>query len=415
MTRTERTYYLVFALYSLASWFVAPVYPLFLAGCGLDPLQVNLVLANFLIVTFLFEVPTGAVADRLGRKPSFLASCAIRTLAFWLYSRATSFSDCLVAETVDGIGITLASGSLDAWAVDGIRAEGDEGRIEPLFARAQIAARASMIGGGIVCGYLAAYDMTLPWLVGAAIFAATGFLGLALMNEPPLAAESTASRPTFGQLVVEGFGTVGRSPVLLLVCALSGAIVFAAIPAHMLWQPRLIALSGEGVWLMGWIWALLNIVAVAGSLALPPLLRRFRREWVLCAAILWRGATLGIAAAATTFSPAVAGWLLQELGSGVSEPVLQSWMNENVAARARATVLSVRSMAVTFTGGVGLVVIGLAARDAGIPLAWGISAALFVLMAPAFLLLGRLAAAPQAAPKAEAELVPQKVVPPVVP
>ncbi len=390
------------------------MYPLFLAGCGLDPLEVNLVLANFLIVTFLFEVPTGAVADRLGRKPSFLASCAIRTLAFWLYSRATSFTDCLVAETVDGIGITLASGALDAWAVDGIRAEGEERRIEPLFARAQIAARASMIGGGVACGYIAAYDMTVPWLVGAAIFVATGLLGLALMDEPPRTAEA-ADRPNFSRLVVEGFGTVGRSPVLLLVSALSAAIVFAAVPAHMLWQPRLIELSGEGVWLMGWIWALLNIVAVAGSAALPRLLKRFRREWVLCAALLWRGATLGVAAAATTLSPAVGGWLLQEMSSGVSEPLLQSWMNENVAPRARATILSVRSMAVTLGGGIGLVVIGLAARDVGIPLGWGISAALFALIAPAFLVLGRLAAAPQAPPRAEADLVPQKVVPPVVP
>ena len=127
MTRTERTYYLVFGLYSLWAWFVAPVYPLFLRSRGLDALEVNLVLATYLIVVFAFEVPTGALADVLGRRFSFLLSCMLRTVAFGLYAVADGFLDCAIAEIVDGVGTTLASGALDAWAIDGMRAEGDPG------------------------------------------------------------------------------------------------------------------------------------------------------------------------------------------------------------------------------------------------------------------------------------------------
>ena len=68
MTRTERTFYLLFGSYSLAQFFLAPVYPLFLLSRGLDLLEINLILAIYLITIFVFEVPTGALADTAGRR-----------------------------------------------------------------------------------------------------------------------------------------------------------------------------------------------------------------------------------------------------------------------------------------------------------------------------------------------------------
>lgn len=391
MTRTERTYYLVFGLYSLWAWFIAPIYPLFLASRGLDPLEVNLVLATYLIVIFVFEVPTGAAADLLGRKASFLLSCAARALAFGLYAVADDFLDCAIAEVIDGIGTTLASGALDAWAVDGMRAEGDQRPVDRFFARSQILTRFVMIGGGVTCAYLASLSLTLPWWVAAAGFAATGMVAAWRMHEPLATSPAPAGRTHFVGAVREGFAAVRAVPVLVLVCALTGAAFFAAIPAHMLWQARMVELSGEGVWIIGWLWVALNLAALTGSALLPRLLERLRRERVLCVAALWRGGTLAAAAAATSFAPALCGWLLQEVSFGLSEPVMQSWMNEHVAAERRATVLSIRSMVGTLGGGAGLVAIGLVARDSGIPAAWTVSAVLFLLSAPAYLLLGRLA------------------------
>jgi MFS family permease len=393
MTRTERTYYLVFGLYSLWAWFVAPIYPLFLHNRGLDALQVNLVLATYLIIVFAFEVPTGAAADLVGRKASFLLSCVLRAVAFGLYAVAESFSDCVVAELIDGIGTTLASGALDAWAVDGMREEGDERPVERFFARSQMLARAGMILGGLTCAYLAAIDFAIPWWVAAGGFAVTGVVATVTMRESTRTATSGAPRRRFLALVGEGFAAVHGVPVLVLVCALTGASFFAAIPAHMLWQQRMIDLSGEGVWIVGWLWVALNLAAIAGSAVLPRLLARLRRSHVLCLAALWRGVALAFAALATTLAPALGGWLLQETSFGLTEPVMQAWMNEHVPADRRATVLSIRSMVGTLGGGAGLIAIGFVARDQGIPAAWMVSAVLFLASAPAYLLLERFAAA----------------------
>jgi len=417
MTRTERTYYVVFGLYSLWAWFLAPVYPLFLRSRGLDALEVNLVLATYLIVIFVFEVPTGAAADLVGRKASFLLSCVLRCVAFGLYAVAQGFFDCAVAEVIDGIGTTLATGALDAWAIDGMRAEGDERPIERFFARAQALARVVMVGGGVTCAYLAQANFALPWWIASAGFAATGIVAACTMRETSRHVAAGPARRRLSSVMREGFDSVRAVPVLWLVCALTGASFFALIPAHMLWQQRMTELSGEGVWIIGWFWVLMNVAGVIGSVLLPRLLDRWRRSRVLFVAALWRGSFLAVAAAGATLAPALCGWLLQEVSFGVSEPVLQAWTNEHVAAERRATVISIRSMVGTFCGGAGLIALGFVARDHGIQIAWIVSALLVLVAAPAYLLLERSGPAVADAPSAPVGSeppIPAKLAPPAV-
>ena len=110
MSRAERTYYLIFALYNFSWSFIGPMYALFLLSRGLDLFHMTAVPAVYWIVSFLFEVPTGAFADLAGRKTSFLLSCGIRMVAFGMYAYGDRFEHCIAAEFVDALGSTLANG-----------------------------------------------------------------------------------------------------------------------------------------------------------------------------------------------------------------------------------------------------------------------------------------------------------------
>jgi MFS family permease len=394
MTRTERSYYLLFGLYCVGWSVTMPMYALFLLGRGLDLLQINLVLATYLIVAFVFEVPTGAVADLVGRRLSFLLSCGLRAAAFALYAFAHSFTDCIVAEFIDAIGTTLASGALDAWAIDGMRAEGNTRPSDRFFARAQILARTLMIAGGLAGGYLAQRRMELAWFAGTFIFTSTAMAAALLMRDVP----AVASRPrpawgamhrSVGRTVHEALTTVRDHPILLLLCVVTLTASFGIMPIHMLWQPRLQGLTGEGTWFMGWVWAFLSIASITGSALMPRLLGRYGRATVLTAASLWRGVMLVIAGIAVSVYPVIAGLLLQEMAFGLSEPLLQAWMNEHIEAERRATVLSVRAMSFTLGGGMGLVCIGWIARDVGMSAAWVTSGVVLGLTALGYVLLAR--------------------------
>ena len=158
---------------------------------------------------------------------------------------------------------------------------------------------------------------------------------------------------------------------------------------------------------MGWIWALFNLASLTGSALLTRLLGG-RRAVVLSAVTLWRGLMLGMAATATAFLPALAGLLLMEVGFGLTEPLLQAWMNEHIAAEQRATVLSVRAMCLTLGTGVGLLCLGRLARAAGIRAVWTTSALIVVGIAPVFLMLARRveAATPSVPPPLRPEAIP---------
>jgi len=225
------------------------------------------------------------------------------------------------------------------------------------------------------------------------------------MHETRRGSRASRARRSVGRTVIDGLGLVRRSPVLLLLCTLALGSAFAAFPIYMYWQPRLQALAGEQLRVMGWIVALLALASLTGSALVPRVVSRFARESVLFAAMLWRGAMVAMLAGAASLSPALAGLLLQETAFGVIDPVSAAWTNEHVASGERATVISVRSAAMTFGGALGLVAIGLVARAFGLRVAMGVSAAVFVLVAPGFVLLGR-AARRVALPEAVGEPVP---------
>ncbi|MGH7819515.1 MAG: MFS transporter [Candidatus Binatia bacterium] len=388
MSRTERTYYLVFGLYH-ASWsFLGPVYPLFLLSRGLDLFEINVVLAVYFVTVLVFEVPTGAVADRFGRRASFLASCLIRCAAFALYWRSSSFPAFLLAEFIDAIGTTLATGALDAWAIDGVRAEGRADRAERLFARGHAIARGTMIAAGLAGGYLASSDIGLPWIVGAASFLATAAIGSATMREHRGRTDAT-NHPSLVATMRESVALLRRSEALWTVCVLTAVTAFAHMPAMLLWPPRLEQIVGREMWLMGWVWVLLNAAAMLASATVSKVGAETRSGRLLAAVTALRALALGVAAGAVGPVVAVGGILFLEAGFAAADPFLQARMSDGATAEHRATVLSLRSMSFTSGGALGLVLLGFAARGFGIPVAWLGAAAVLMLAVPLFLRLDR--------------------------
>ena len=76
-----RRYYAMWWGYAFAGGFLYGVYPLFLRSRGLDQFEMNSVLACYFVVMFLTDVPTGAFADAMGRRRSFVLGCATRVAA----------------------------------------------------------------------------------------------------------------------------------------------------------------------------------------------------------------------------------------------------------------------------------------------------------------------------------------------
>src|SRR5258708_24130388 len=171
-----RRYYAMWWGYAFAGGFLYGVYPLFLRSRGLDQFEMNSVLACYFVVMFLTDVPTGAFADAMGRRRSFVLGCATRVAAFTTYFFAHHFLAFVVAECIDGIGTTLCNGAIDAWGVDALDAAGFAGLKDRLFSRISQLTNFGFMGAAIIGAYVADFNIALPWMLGAAgyLLAAAG-------------------------------------------------------------------------------------------------------------------------------------------------------------------------------------------------------------------------------------------------
>lgn len=139
-------------------------------AAGLDPLQMVLVGTVLELSPFLFEIPTGVLANRVSRRLSVLIGHTMTGASFVLIVLQPNFVAILLAQLIWGVGYTFISGAYPAWLSEEIGVE----RANRAFVRgAQLAQGAGFFGIAFAIA-LAQLSLHLPMLIGG-----LGVIGLA--------------------------------------------------------------------------------------------------------------------------------------------------------------------------------------------------------------------------------------------
>ena len=114
---------------------------------GMSPLELVLVGTAMELAAFVFEIPTGVVADVYSRRLSILIGSVTIGLAFLLEGLVPLFGAVLLSQVIWGLGYTFTSGASEAWISDEI---GEEAAAQAFVRGAQL----GTVGGllGIVVG-----------------------------------------------------------------------------------------------------------------------------------------------------------------------------------------------------------------------------------------------------------------------
>src|SRR5918997_6031527 len=154
----QRTYLLLLLGNTLAASFIWGINTIFLLDAGLSNLEASAATAFFTAGMVLFEVPTGIVADTVGRRFSYLLGTVTLSASTLLYvllwQVEAPFWQWAVVSVLLGLGFTFFSGAVEAWLVDALTATGFTGQLETVFGRGQIVTGVAMLtgsgpGGGI--------------------------------------------------------------------------------------------------------------------------------------------------------------------------------------------------------------------------------------------------------------------------
>jgi len=316
---------------------------------GLSPLQLVLVGTLLEAVYFLFEIPTGVVADRYSRRLSVLIGLFLVGVGFTIEGSIPTFAAVLACQVFWGIGATFLSGAVEAWISDEV---GDE-RIGPVFLRGtQVGLVGTMIGiaGAVALGWS---SVQVPVIAGGVGFLLLGVLLALVMPENRFSPAARTGQVHLSDMVStfrEGLvlarkrPVVGRLFAVSLVAGLSSEAFDRLWTLHMLEnldQPA--GFSNVALWFgaIHFVGTVIGLVATEVTRRLhPESLRAGAPVRLLIAmAVLKVVATIGFALSPVTWIALPLLWS-RSLAETVAGPVQAAWMNRNLEPGVRATVLS---------------------------------------------------------------------------
>jgi DHA3 family tetracycline resistance protein-like MFS transporter len=321
----------------------------------LSPLQLVLVGTTLEAAVFLFEVPTGVVADVKSRRASIIIGHLLMGLGFILEGAIPAFATVLAAQVLWGLGYTFTSGATQAWISDEVGQE----RAGQAFLRGSQAGRVGAliaIPAGVALG---SARLALPIMLGGgSLILLAGFLALT-MREEGFTPAPPEERTTWGMMVrtvEDARALVRRRPIFLTLLGISLFYGLYSEGLDRLWTPHLLDNFAvpllEPVDPVVWFGVIRGVAALVGIAAVEVVQRRVDVERsapiarvLMALALLVTAALAGFALVRNFWVAVVLFWIIGALRT-VSGPLYNAWFNRRIDdSQVRATMFSVTGQA----------------------------------------------------------------------
>ena len=387
---------------TLAASFIWGINTIFLLDAGLSNLEAFAANAFFTAGMMIFEVPTGIVADTVGRRASYLWGTLTLTLATLLYvllwEIGAPFWAWALASLALGLGFTFFSGAVEAWLVDALTATDFDGDLETVFGRGQIVGGVAMLTGSLAGGLLAELiSLGFPFVLRAVILAVMFAVAWRLMHDigftPERGGRPLAEMRRIASESIEYGWRVPPVKWLMVQALFTGGVGIYGFYAL---QPYLLELYGdpEAYQVAGVVAAIVAGAQILGGLAAPKIRAQFKRRTSALILIAALGSvTLAAIGIFEHFWAVIAFVVVWALLFAANMPIRQAYINGMIPSKQRATILSFDSLCASSGGVWAQPALGRAADVWGYAPTYLISAGISALALP-FLALSRRQNAP---------------------
>jgi MFS family permease len=402
--RVRRRYLLLHGLRWLATGLLIPIFVLLPLDRGLTLAQVGVAGTAQGLIVLMLELPTGGLADALGRRPVLLAAGVVNLASFALLAAADSLALFLAAFALQGVYRALDSGPLDAWYVDAALAADPDADIESGLSRGGVVAGLAIGGGALVAGGLIALDplpavnpLAVP-VLAAIVVQVVGLVAVALLlseirpaSEVPPATGPRAVVTSVRQVpgtIRAALGLLRRSRVLVALVAVELFWGFGMVTFETLLPVRLTEVvdnADTAAALLGPAGSAAWVASAAGAALVPLASRRIGAPFTGAVLRVLQGVTVvGMALLAGPVG-ILAAYLLCYVVHGAANPVHLGLLHRQVDGPYRTTVLSLNSMVAQPAGALGLLTLTALADATTVSTAMLAGAAVLAAAAPLYL------------------------------
>lgn len=335
-------YYLYSFLAGL-SFYTAVLIPFYTNWGHISLTQVQFLQAWLMFWAFVLEIPTGAIADKFGRKYSVALGCFVTFVAYLIYGIFPNFAAFLIAEFLAAAGLALISGAGEALLYDSLKEENNEGKFKKVFGRSFSIGQISAIISAPLGGFIAAkYGLNIPMIASALPFFLASIV-LISAKEPAIKLVNIEKKKYLA-IVKTGISSFVHNKILRSL-ALNGILVYTgAYFLVWLYQPQLQNL-GIAIIYFGFIRALFSLsgMVFAHNLQFTEKMFGSARNFFSITTVLTIISLLLIAIFPSLIAVLLAIVLIGGLGQA-RFTALNSYMNNHIPSEQRATTLSTISM-----------------------------------------------------------------------
>jgi DHA3 family tetracycline resistance protein-like MFS transporter len=317
---------------------------------GLTAVQLVLVGTILEISAFVFEIPTGVVADAYSRRLSIIIGYVLMGIGFFVEGFFPAFLPILFAQVIWGLGYTFTSGATQAWISDEI---GEE-PANRLFLRAtRTGLFASLIGmGGAML--IGVNNVALPIQIGAIGVASIGVVLIFIMPETgfhPIPKEDRNNWQHMSYTFREGVKSVRASPRLMNILGVGFVYGLYSEGFDRLWVKHLLDHFDVPILFGNNQIAFFAVLRITGSILTILVLRFVEKRFdsggspaigraMLLITGMISAAMIGFAV--SRFLPiTLILYLIVNVLREIWDPINSGWVNQKLDPQTRATVHSI--------------------------------------------------------------------------
>lgn len=301
---------------------------------------IGLIETVMILTATLLEIPTGAIADLLGRKWTLCISLILQALGALIMAGATNLSMLVMSVIPLSIGAALFSGTLEALVYDSLKEAGQADRYEKIITNISSLQLIVPALCGVVGGFMYVLDARLPYIANGILYA-LGALAALFLQGPSIDSERFSIKTLITQQkhgVRELFHAQYKKLILFLLAVGAITLITTEVLDNMLSIE-----FGFHENQLGVLWAVIYVAAGIVLQILPKSTQSTRNILSTTALCSFVGATLAL-------SPAAGLWiggtllLIRSILNAVLNNTNSVIINGFVNSKYRATTLSAFNM-----------------------------------------------------------------------
>ncbi len=315
------------------------IWVLYLAHKGMSLVEIGLLESIHHITSLVCEIPSGALADIMGRKNTIIIGRVMSAIGAILMLFCNSFLGFAIAFVISAMSYNLNSGSEEALVYDSLKVIGEEEKYLKINGNLnfiiEVAQGIAVLVGGILSDYSFVYSYVLSSIISICA------LGISFGFKEPEIHEEMKERVTIGGHFKSCFEVMRDNKKIIIIMMFFELIFMTGTTTHFYSQQYFSE--------MGYSRSLIAIIYVVASIgcAIGAKLA-YKVEKLLKKAMLYIVPMVGgvwiIVLSSSKGIVSVIGFIMFSMSINILYPISSNYINKLIPSAQRATLISVQSI-----------------------------------------------------------------------